>query len=175
MDNSAPAESDPVGYSRVGNNSAVDRRSRRPVLSRRRRQMSCLAVLGVEMRAVELDAQRLQPRSRALCVCVCVCVCAGSLVCGRCCRTPTPCSCCSCSSLRSPSSWTRAATTRVSARSPARSAHRCSLTPPATCSTAAFTRATPSSGTRSATPGPRPGQPIDSSALHALSPGSLPE
>ena len=48
--------------SRVSNNSVVDHRSRRPVLSplRNCRQMSRLTILGIEMRAVEVDAQRHQ-------------------------------------------------------------------------------------------------------------------
>jgi len=53
--------------SSVGNNSVVDHRSRRPVLSELRncvdrcqQQMSCLTILDVEMQAVEVDAQRHQ-------------------------------------------------------------------------------------------------------------------
>jgi len=40
---------------RVGNNSVVDHRSRRLC-----RQMSCLTTLGIEIQAVEVDAQRHQ-------------------------------------------------------------------------------------------------------------------
>ena len=55
--------------SRVSNNGVVEHRSRRPVLSPLRncvdtRQMSCLTILGVEMQAVETDAQRHQHTQR---------------------------------------------------------------------------------------------------------------
>ena len=52
----------------VSNSSVVDYRSRRAVLSplHKCQQMSCLTMLGVEMQAVEVDAQKHQHTQASL-------------------------------------------------------------------------------------------------------------